>query len=158
MLASTHTCRWRRMEHPGTGLLSKEPGLGIRYLYKAEIHTPCVGGSSQKLSIITLARRRVLSILRGTFLSSPIPVPVKHPSMSFLENFPQPACKSETIKDGELGGLLAGWWGCHIMDVVTSIIKDIIQTFAPKGHTKGLMYRTVGQPKLLSTSRLVPLF
>ena len=44
------------------------------------------------------------------------------------------------------------------MDVVTSITKDVIQTFAPKVDTKGLMYRTVGQPKLLKTSHLVPLF
>lgn len=44
------------------------------------------------------------------------------------------------------------------MDVVTSIIKDTIQTFAPEVGTKGLTYMTVGQLKLLKTSHLVPLF
>lgn len=44
------------------------------------------------------------------------------------------------------------------MDVVTSIIKDTIQTFAPEVGTKGLMYMTVEQLKLLKTSHLVPLF
>lgn len=111
-----HTCRRWHMEHLGTGQLSEEPGP-LRYHYKAETHTPWVGGSSQKSSIITEGVCRVISILRGAFLSSPVPVPVKHPSMSFLENCPQAACKAGTIKDGGLGGLLAGRWGyygcCH---------------------------------------------
>lgn len=44
------------------------------------------------------------------------------------------------------------------MDVVMSIVKDVLQTFAPSVGTKGLTYRTVGQAKLLKTSRLVPSF
>lgn len=127
------------MEHLGTGLRSEEPGLGIRYHYKAAIHTSWVGGSSWKLSITTQGVRRVTPILGGTFLSSPVPVPVKHRSMPFLENIPQAACKSETIKGGGLGGFPADWWGCHITDVDMSIIKDVIQTSAPKVDTRGLM-------------------
>jgi len=51
-----------------------------------------------------------------------------------------------------------GGGGCHVMDAVMNIVKDIIQTFAPKVDTKGLMCRTVGQPKLLKTSCLAPFF